>query len=879
MWRSGASGGYTQRRITRFYEGSAISITVRTGWTAWLSLLVLWIAPATGAVADTLWLDDDSERLDPTEYVWYLAEGDQVLSLDRVTAGDLAGAWRPVPGEINFGYREDFIWYRLVVANPEPFSLRRYLEVSYALLDDVEFLQVHQGEIISDALTGDALPHSSRPLAHRTFVFPFELPPGEEHELYLRIGTSGSHQVPMAIWNPAAFEVANSRDMMIRGALYGMLFIMGLFTLLLFVAIRERSLLFISGVQFVLLVAMSSLHGTFFQYFIPNLPRLHELLILITVPLSTFFFAIFSIEFLRVRRRAPGVCRLLAACAVASLLAAIGGMFLPYALSTRISVSVVAIGCVVIMASGLILAWRGQRDAKLFVFAWFALLGGTVGHILSLSGALPTALNMGFAMETGSVLASLVLSFALGERFHKEQQERLDLQRAREEAERAMLASARRHHLTGLPNRVALEESLYQMVGAGPQSVQRLALVVIHLQDFKDINNTLGHEQADEVLVRLAERLNLQVMSLPDHIPLENADGEACGLAHIEGVTFACLFEQANTSTLTGLMQILIRNLQQPITYREMRLTVSALAGCALYPDDSQDVPTLLRQAFIAYGRAARQPDNTALYVEEGSEYTERRLRLVTDLSEAIRNDQLELYFQPQIRLDNNTLYGFEALLRWQHPEFGWIRPDEAVALAEKTGLIQMLTDWVFRQVLSFLARMEEAGHLVSCSINISSLNLLDPDLVARFQRMLQRSALEPHRVVLELTETAAMADPEVSLKVLQALNDAGMRLAIDDFGTGHSSLSYIRRLPVHEIKIDKSFVMEMDRTHDDATIVETTVRMCHDLGYMVVAEGVESPATLAMLTAMGCDVAQGYGILRPSPVDEIMRWVQQHSQ
>ncbi len=859
-------------------EGTAITVPVVPDWIIRLGLLILLAAPATGAVGDVVVLDPDQPRINPTEAVEFLAEGQQVLSLERVLADDLAGAWGPVSGEINFGYREDFIWYRFRVANPGPDEARHYLEISYPLLDDVEFLQVHDGKLLFDALTGDALPHAARPLAYRTFVFPFEVPAGEEHKLLLRVGTSGSHQVPLTIWQAEAFAVSNSRDMMIRGILYGMLAIMGLFTLLLFVAIRERSLLFISGVQFVLLVAMSSLHGTFFQYVIPTRPWLHELLILVTVPLSTFFFAAFSIEFLRAKARAPGVFRVLVACAMVSLLAAIGGLFLPYALSTRLSVSIVALGCLVILISGLVLAWRGERDAKLFVIAWFALLGGTVGHILSLSGALPTALNMGFAMETGAVLASLVLSFALGDRFHKEQRERIELLRAREEAERAVLESARRHHVTGLPNRVALEEALHQLLDESAEAAPRLALVVLHLQEFKDINNTLGHEQADVVLAGLAERLNRQVLSLPDHLPLQHANGGVCGLAHVEGVTFACLFQQTHAATLTGLMQVLIRNLQQPIEYRELRLTVSALAGCALYPDDSQDVPTLLRHAFIAFGKAAGQPDNIALYVEEGSEFTERRLRLVTDLSEAIRRDQLELYFQPQIRIDNGSLYGFEALLRWQHPEFGWVRPDEAVALAEKTGLIQVLTEWVFTQVLVFLQRMEDAGHLVSCSINVSSLNLREPQLVARFRQMLARSGVAPHRVVLELTETAAMADPETSLAVLQALNDAGMRLAIDDFGTGHSSLAYIRRLPVHEIKIDRSFVMEMDRSPEDVTIVETTVKMCHNLGYMVVAEGVESEASMKLLADMGCDVAQGYGILRPAPLDAVMDWLARRS-
>ena len=299
------------------------------------------------------------------------------------------------------------------------------------------------------------------------------------------------------------------------------------------------------------------------------------------------------------------------------------------------------------------------------------------------------------------------------------------------------------------------------------------------------------------------------------------------------------------------------------------------VGGCSFYPEDSGDITTLLRHAFIAFDQAESGVNHVAVYTEAINPYSERRLTLMTELRRAISEDGLELHFQPQVRLSSGEVCGFEVLLRWNHPGYGFIPPDEFIPMAEKTGLIRPLTRWVLDRALLFGASMDAAGHPVRIAVNISAINLEEPAFAEQVLGLLERHGLPSGRLILEVTETATMVNPTNALHALRGLCDAGIRLAIDDFGTGYSSLSYIRKLPVHEIKIDRSFVMEMDANREDATIVRTTINMCHDLGFEVVAEGVESNDTSQLLRTMQCDIMQGYHLSKPMPEDQVPGWIE----
>src|SRR5690606_26571910 len=248
------------------------------------------------------------------------------------------------------------------------------------------------------------------------------------------------------------------------------------------------------------------------------------------------------------------------------------------------------------------------------------------------------------------------------------------------------------------------------------------------------------------------------------------------------------------------------------------------------------------------------------------------------ELRHAIENNSLQLHFQPQISLRDCSVAGAEVLIRWIHPEYGFIPPDEFIPLAERTGVIHPLTYWICRQAFAFKRNLEAQGIDIHLSINISARNLQDPHFVEQIARMADEAGISLKRIIMELTETAVMTDPEDALRVMTELNALGIRLSIDDFGTGYSSLSYLKQLPVDEIKIDRSFVMEMAKNSDDEVIVHTTLTMGHNLSMEVVAEGIEDATTLRKLKDMGCDLAQGYHIARPMPGADFFTWLAKYN-
>lgn len=811
----------------------------------------------------------------------YLMEGDRTLSVRQVRDPEMADEWQALDGQPNFGYLRDAVWYRLDLQVLDHGNVRRFFEITYPLLDRVELYHYADGFLASKASTGDSLPHGGRPVDVRTFVFPLVLDQGQDHTLYLRVQTSGSHQMPARLWAPDAFYSANESDMMWRAMFYGMLLIMTMSTLYLTFSIRERSFPYFFAVQMTLLVIMASLHGVAFQYLFPKLPRLHELLILTSIPLGTLFFSLFSIEFLSLRTRLRWGYQLLRTMAVLSFIAVIGGFILSYGVSTRISVVLAGLCCLSILAVGLALLQRGDRSARHFVYAWVVLLVGVVSETLGLSGVLPEGWEIPYAVEIGSVSASLLLYFAMGGRFHTERSARIEEQRARIEAMRArelaeakVVDAARRHALTGLPNRVALEEFLDQQIEDQSRLGGSVALVLLHLRGFDDINKTLGHENADIILAKIGLRMDALVKARSSYLLIENRSSRTFAVAHVEGVTFACAFRPSKKEDMDPLMKALADGIRQPIEFRGLSVNLGLVGGCSFYPDDSPDVPTLLRHAFIAFDRADAEADHIAVFTPALNPYSERRLTLMTHLRMALDNDDLTLSFQPQLRVGTAEVSGFEALLRWKHAEHGFVPPDEFIPMAEQTGLIRPVTAWVLEKSLSFCRDMEKAGFPVGVSVNISAVNLRETSFVDMVGDALERHQVSADRLVLEVTETATMVDPKAALQCLRVLNEAGIRLSIDDFGTGYSSLSYIRKLPVHEIKIDRSFVMEMASNRGDATIVRTTINMCHDLGYEVVAEGVENQDTCDLLLSMGCDIAQGYHLSRPIPQPEVMDWL-----
>jgi diguanylate cyclase (GGDEF)-like protein len=449
----------------------------------------------------------------------------------------------------------------------------------------------------------------------------------------------------------------------------------------------------------------------------------------------------------------------------------------------------------------------------------------------------------------------LILAAVMGLSAHVET--RL-LRVALEEGERSEYR-ALHDDLTGLPNRTLFYRRVRAAIIAAEAARSEAAVLIIDLDHFKEVNDTLGHHSGDLLLQDLAKRLR-HVLRTNDIV------------SRLGGDEFAVLLTDLTTSAAAeSVAQQLLVTLQEPLELRGLGINLKASIGLALYPLDGRDVDSLIQRADIAMYRAKAEQRGYSHYVRNEDPYSTDRLAMIEDLRRAIEKDELVLHYQPKVNLGTGRLVGVEALVNWPHPGRGLIPPAEFVSLAEHTGLIRGLTRVVLRRALREI-RDAPLQH-VSVAVNISVHDLLDPQFPAEIAEQLLAAGIPEDRLVLEVTEGAIMADPGHARLVLNELQRTGVQVALDDFGTGYSSLAHLRQLPVNEIKIDRSFVGQMLKQESDAIIVEAIIGLGHNLGLRVIAEGVEDEASWERLAAFGCDSAQGFLISPGLPIDALVKW------
>ncbi|MBT7445203.1 MAG: EAL domain-containing protein [Methylococcales bacterium] len=417
--------------------------------------------------------------------------------------------------------------------------------------------------------------------------------------------------------------------------------------------------------------------------------------------------------------------------------------------------------------------------------------------------------------------------------------------------------------LTGLPNRVLFYDRCKQALLIAQARGYTVAVMLLDLDHFKDINDTLGHFHGDIILQQLASRLESTVQA-PNTIARMGGDEFAILMPDLDNEQGA--LEMAHKIHLT---------METPFNADKLSLDISGSLGISLFPQHGKGVDTLIQRADVAMYSAKKSHDGFAVYHDDLDEFNPRKLSLMSELRIAIEQDGLQLYFQPKVNLADLKMIGAEALVRWEHEEHGFVPPDEFVTMAEKTRIIQPMTLWVLNKAITQCALWHEQGFPVNVAVNLSTKDLHNPQLPDVFTGLLALYDAKAEWFTLEITESGIMADPDRSLAILTRLHDMHVKLSIDDFGTGYSSLAYLKSLPVDELKIDKSFVMNMTENADDATIVKATIDLAHNLGLKVTAEGVSSPETLSLLKALGCDTAQGFTISKPLTSENITHWIE----
>lgn len=430
------------------------------------------------------------------------------------------------------------------------------------------------------------------------------------------------------------------------------------------------------------------------------------------------------------------------------------------------------------------------------------------------------------------------------------------------ETETAALEHQTMHDtLTDLPNRKLLTNRLRHEILRSERTQKPLVLIVSDLDRFKEINDTLGHHIGDLVLQQAGERM-LHIFRKTDTV------------ARLGGDEFGILLPETNTEQAILLAQKVVEEFNQPFIVEGHNLGIGISMGICESPMYGNDVNILLQRADVAMYMAKRNNLGYEIYDSDKDTHSIGRLALMGDLRKAIEEQSLELYYQPKVDIVTGKVFGVEALLRWQHPRQGFILPDIFIPLAVQTGLYKPLTSWVVKRAIEQCAEWRQQGIEMNISVNLSVQNLHDVTLKSQIGELLRQAQLPASSLTLEIIESDIMTDPIRARETLNQLNEMGVILSIDDFGSGYSSLNYLKQLPVSEIKIDRSFVMEMTSDENDAIIVRATIDLAHNLGLKIVAEGVKDQATWEILRVLGCDIGQGYFISKPVSPGVFIKWL-----
>ncbi|WP_290698746.1 bifunctional diguanylate cyclase/phosphodiesterase [Amphritea sp.] len=419
--------------------------------------------------------------------------------------------------------------------------------------------------------------------------------------------------------------------------------------------------------------------------------------------------------------------------------------------------------------------------------------------------------------------------------------------------------------LTDMPNKELFYDRVEQLI-VSPRGQTAFSVLLVEVSNYKEISDTLGRNSSDSLIKQVAVRL-------------ESAFPSPVTIARLENHTFSMLItEQLSEKKVLDLAESVHRVLHDVFYIEQIKVSAQANIGIVHFPLHGTDVDTLVQRAGIALYMAQNSNKGSAVYDSSFDAHSPKQLTLMSDLSHALENQELELYYQPKIKVADGSISGAEALVRWNHPKHGLLGPDQFIPLMERTRLIQGLTLWVIQEGFAQCAKWHKQGLDIILSINLSAKDLNNPELPDLISGIKGATGINPEWVTLEITESSIMTDPDAAMEIIKRIHDMGFQFSIDDYGTGYSSLSYLKSLPLKELKIDRSFVSDILRDESDAVIVNATINLAHNLGLEVTAEGVEDQETLELLKEEGCDLAQGFHLGKPMPQSVFDQWCSENS-
>lgn len=782
-------------------------------------------------------------------------------------------------GNAGFGFRESSFWIRLALRNDAPATRTFVLELAYPLLDQVVFHAQREDGSVRMLETGDARPFHPRDIDHPNILMRLPMVAGEQLSIWASVKTEGSMLLPLRIWQETRFFEETAEEQKFHFFYFGALTTIILINLAVFFTLRERLYLFYAlAVSGFLLFFLTSL-GFGQQVLFPDKPALVTQLFVSSMPILALFSLLFAREFMRPDQHSPKLDWALRGMIYFEYFNMVAAVVFSYNIAVKISAVSALFLFAVLFVAGPISWAAGRRSGMFFTIAWIPLTLGFAATAGRTSGVLPNNFLTEYAMQIGSGLEAFVLTLALADRLYREREEKinaqansLEVEMQRHAAQSQLAEAMMRDPITLLSNRNRFEWLVNKTLKEFPG--ERFIVGVARVTRLSEITRTLGLASSERVLSKIAYQMNLEASLIPGVISTNNDQGRVEAAFQLSGDTIGVLIQQRVSEQSIEEYQAILKKFSRPIEMDMLAIELQPCFGAALYPAHGNTAAQLIRNAHVAMEKSERVHNTIGFYDEALDIYSEARLTLMVDLREALESDTPHLHYQPKLELESGRIVGVEALIRWQHPQRGFVAPDEFIPLAEETGVINKLTKWAFKRAVRDLEQLRQNGFEGSVSINISARDLLSSNLREYVSEVLQQHPIMAADIMLELTETAAMEDPQAGLTALKQLTSVGLLVSIDDFGAGYSSLSYLKSLPASEIKLDRSLVSDICANESSRVIVQTAIDMGHSLGYRIVAEGVEDKETFLMLKQLGCDMLQGYWFCKPQSLDHLQSWL-----
>ncbi len=829
---------------------------------------------------------NSSQRIPLDPHIFYYEDVSGMLTLAELEAIDDRGGLTPnTSGILNFGFSDSVFWVRTSFQFSASVNTTENWIVSldYAPLKNID-LYVLSELGVQHIISGTSQPVESRPVQYRNFFYPIKNLGGTEYELWLRVESDSSLQIPMTLWTAKKYFEYETLSSYGWGIFFGILLALSLYNFFLFVSVRDAAylyyILYLSGLSGVVLF----LNGQGFQFIWGDNEKWNQYALLMFTCFAIFWALQFSRTFLDTKKLIPGFDKVIVSMMAISAAFALTGFIGVDISFPKMAGALAALFTVILIIASTKALRKGSPTAPYFVIAWSFFLSGILIYLASVFGISPTNFLTENAIQFGSAAEAILLSLGLAQRIKFERKLKYEALESKhhtilkwQQAEKNLLERASYDPLTSLPNSTLLFKCIEELKKDHSETIKSFGLVVIHFNRFHEINKTLGKRNGDLLLIRASDRLAHEAGRIDHVLSIDRTNDYFHFLSSLDGVSFGVLVEMsADSNAPHTVAEKLLDVMKKPIEHEGMFIDIDAIAGLALYPIHGEELDSLVQHATIALEHSKKSSQKISTYSPEQNFYSTRRLSLMGDLLKAIEADQLMLFLQPQLDLSSSNVIGAEALVRWNHEQHGYVRPDEFIPLAEQCGLIRPLTAWVVDKVLQYDKKFQQLGHNIQLSVNISAKNIVEVGFVKNTLDKLIEYGVSPQRIVFEMTESTMMDNPEKALEVLNNLSALGVKLSIDDFGTGYSSLSYLNQLPVNELKIDRSFVTDMVKNPQNYKIVGMTIDLAHALGLTVVAEGIEDEETLLQLKELGCDVAQGYYIERPMPEGSFVKWLEQ---